>query len=134
MDPLLLFIDLPENRGLPLIPGERAAQRIQPFLRRTMKRPTASAWRSRSVVGAIPVAWSRVARRGRRTRCRSPLNRRQLTVIRSRAPSLRLGHEQFAISHPAMGTILVGMATPQPFEHALAAVQRVPCHPPHLIV
>jgi aryl-alcohol dehydrogenase-like predicted oxidoreductase len=31
---------------------------------------------------------------------------------------------RFAISHPAMGTILVGMATPQQFEDALAAVQK----------
>jgi predicted aldo/keto reductase-like oxidoreductase len=31
---------------------------------------------------------------------------------------------RFAISHPAMGTILVGMATPQQFEEALAAVQK----------
>src|ERR1700694_4880671 len=31
---------------------------------------------------------------------------------------------RFAISHPAMGTILVGMATPQQFEQALAAVQK----------
>jgi predicted aldo/keto reductase-like oxidoreductase len=30
----------------------------------------------------------------------------------------------FAMSHPAMGTILVGMATPQQFEDALAAVQK----------
>jgi aryl-alcohol dehydrogenase-like predicted oxidoreductase len=33
---------------------------------------------------------------------------------------------RFAISHPAMGTILVGMATPQQFEDALAAVQKGP--------
>jgi aryl-alcohol dehydrogenase-like predicted oxidoreductase len=33
---------------------------------------------------------------------------------------------RFAISHPAMGTILVGMATPEQFEHALAAVQQGP--------
>jgi predicted aldo/keto reductase-like oxidoreductase len=31
-----------------------------------------------------------------------------------------------AISHPAMGTILVGMATQQQFEDALAAVQKGP--------
>ena len=31
---------------------------------------------------------------------------------------------RFALSHPAMGTILVGMATPQQFEDALAAVQK----------
>jgi aryl-alcohol dehydrogenase-like predicted oxidoreductase len=33
---------------------------------------------------------------------------------------------RFAISHPAMGTILVGIATPQQFEQALAAVQKGP--------
>jgi aryl-alcohol dehydrogenase-like predicted oxidoreductase len=33
---------------------------------------------------------------------------------------------RFAISHRAMGTILVGMATPQQFEQALAAVQKGP--------
>jgi hypothetical protein len=33
---------------------------------------------------------------------------------------------RFAISHSAVGTILVGMATPQQFEEALAAVQKGP--------
>lgn len=33
---------------------------------------------------------------------------------------------RFAISHPAMGTILVGMATIEQFEQALAAVQKGP--------
>src|SRR5947207_9796424 len=33
---------------------------------------------------------------------------------------------RFALSHPAMGTILAGMATPQQFEDALAAVQKGP--------
>jgi aryl-alcohol dehydrogenase-like predicted oxidoreductase len=33
---------------------------------------------------------------------------------------------RFALSHQAMGTILVGMATPQQFEDALAAVQKGP--------
>jgi len=33
---------------------------------------------------------------------------------------------RFAMSHPAMGTILVGMASPQQFEHALAAVLQGP--------
>jgi aryl-alcohol dehydrogenase-like predicted oxidoreductase len=36
---------------------------------------------------------------------------------------------RFALSHPAMGTILVGMATPQQFEDALAAVQKGPLPP-----
>lgn len=33
---------------------------------------------------------------------------------------------RYAITHPAMGTILVGMATPQEFEDALAAVTKGP--------
>jgi aryl-alcohol dehydrogenase-like predicted oxidoreductase len=33
---------------------------------------------------------------------------------------------RFALSHPAMGTILVGMATPQQFEDALAAAEKGP--------
>jgi L-galactose dehydrogenase/L-glyceraldehyde 3-phosphate reductase len=33
---------------------------------------------------------------------------------------------RFALSHPAMGIILVGMATPEQFEHALAAVEKGP--------
>src|SRR5215213_9889812 len=33
---------------------------------------------------------------------------------------------RFALSHPAMGTILVGMATPQEFEGAFAAVEKGP--------
>lgn len=33
---------------------------------------------------------------------------------------------RFALSHPAMGTILVGMATPRQFEDALAAVRKGP--------
>jgi aryl-alcohol dehydrogenase-like predicted oxidoreductase len=36
---------------------------------------------------------------------------------------------RFALSHSAMGTILVGMATPQQFEDALAAVQKGPLPP-----
>ena len=42
------------------------------------------------------------------------------------ATSLTEAATRFAISHPAMGTILVGMATPQQFEDALAAVQKGP--------
>jgi aryl-alcohol dehydrogenase-like predicted oxidoreductase len=42
------------------------------------------------------------------------------------AESLTEAATRFAISHPAMGTILVGMATPQQFELALAAVQKGP--------
>jgi aryl-alcohol dehydrogenase-like predicted oxidoreductase len=42
------------------------------------------------------------------------------------AVSLTEAATRFAISHPAMGTILVGMATPQQFEDALAAVEKGP--------
>jgi aryl-alcohol dehydrogenase-like predicted oxidoreductase len=42
------------------------------------------------------------------------------------AASLTEAATRFALSHPAMGTILVGMATPQQFEDALAAVQKGP--------
>ena len=42
------------------------------------------------------------------------------------AESLTEAATRFAMSHPEMGTILVGMATPQQFEHALAAVQKGP--------
>jgi aryl-alcohol dehydrogenase-like predicted oxidoreductase len=43
--------------------------------------------------------------------------------------SLAAAATRFAISHPAMGTILVGMATQQQFEDALAAVQKGPLPP-----
>ncbi|HEX3709494.1 MAG TPA: aldo/keto reductase [Pseudolabrys sp.] len=42
------------------------------------------------------------------------------------AESLTEAATRFSISHPAMGTILVGMATPQQFDDALAAVQKGP--------
>jgi aryl-alcohol dehydrogenase-like predicted oxidoreductase len=42
------------------------------------------------------------------------------------AASLTEAATRFALSHPAMGTILVGLATPQQFEDALAAVQKGP--------
>ena len=45
------------------------------------------------------------------------------------AASLTEAATRFAVSHPAMGTILVGMATPQQFEDALAAVQKGPLPP-----
>jgi len=40
------------------------------------------------------------------------------------AASLTEAATRFAISHPAVGTILVGMAAPQQFEDAFAAVQK----------
>lgn len=40
------------------------------------------------------------------------------------AGSLAEAATRFAISHPAVGTILVGMATPEQFEQALAAVEK----------
>ena len=42
------------------------------------------------------------------------------------AASLTEAATRFALSHPAMGTILVGMASPQQFEDALAAVEKGP--------
>jgi aryl-alcohol dehydrogenase-like predicted oxidoreductase len=45
------------------------------------------------------------------------------------AASLTEAATRFALSHPAMGAILVGMATPQQFEDALAAVQKGPLPP-----
>src|SRR5262249_19716965 len=42
------------------------------------------------------------------------------------AASLTEAAPRFAASHPAMGTILVGMAAPRQFEDALAAVQKGP--------
>ncbi len=45
------------------------------------------------------------------------------------AASLTEAATRFAISHPAIGTILVGMATPQQFEDAFAAVQKGPLPP-----
>ena len=42
------------------------------------------------------------------------------------AGSLAEAAIRFAIAHPAIGTILVGMATPQQFESALAAVETGP--------
>jgi aryl-alcohol dehydrogenase-like predicted oxidoreductase len=48
------------------------------------------------------------------------------------AASLTEAAIRFALTHPAMGTILVGMATPQQFEDALAAVQKGPLPQPAL--
>ncbi len=45
------------------------------------------------------------------------------------AASLTEAATRFALAHPAIGTILVGMATPQQFEDALAAVQKGPLPP-----
>ena len=51
--------------------------------------------------------------------------RRLLPLVKEGfAASLTEAATRFAISHPAMGTILVGMATPRQFEDALAAVQK----------
>lgn len=47
-------------------------------------------------------------------------------VAEGYAASLTEAATRFAISHPAMGTILVGMATPQEFEDALAAIRKGP--------
>src|ERR1700754_5128036 len=42
------------------------------------------------------------------------------------ATTLTEAATRFALSHPAMGTILIGMATPQQFEDALTAVEKGP--------
>jgi aryl-alcohol dehydrogenase-like predicted oxidoreductase len=42
------------------------------------------------------------------------------------ASSLTEAATRFALSHPAMGSLLVGMATPRQFEDALSAVQKGP--------
>jgi aryl-alcohol dehydrogenase-like predicted oxidoreductase len=53
--------------------------------------------------------------------------RRLLPLVKEGfAGSLTEAATRFALSDPAMGTILVGMATPQQFEDALAAVQKGP--------
>jgi len=56
---------------------------------------------------------------------------RRLTplVTEGIAASLTEAATRFAISSPAVGTILIGMATPQQFEDALAAVQKGPLPP-----
>jgi aryl-alcohol dehydrogenase-like predicted oxidoreductase len=53
--------------------------------------------------------------------------RRLLPLVKDGfATTLTEAATRFALSHPAMGTLLVGMATPQQFEDALAAVQKGP--------
>jgi L-galactose dehydrogenase/L-glyceraldehyde 3-phosphate reductase len=49
-----------------------------------------------------------------------------LLVTDGFATTLTEAATRFALSHPAMGTLLVGMATPQQFEDALAAVEKGP--------
>src|SRR5437667_11114907 len=56
--------------------------------------------------------------------------RRLLPLVKEGfAASLTEAATRFALSHPAMGTILVGMATPQQFEDALAAAEKGPLPP-----
>jgi aryl-alcohol dehydrogenase-like predicted oxidoreductase len=56
--------------------------------------------------------------------------RRLLPLIKEGfAASLTEAATRFALSHPAIGTILVGMATLQQFEDALAAIQKGPLPP-----
>jgi aryl-alcohol dehydrogenase-like predicted oxidoreductase len=53
--------------------------------------------------------------------------RRLLPLVKDGyAATLTEAATRFALSHPAMGTLLVGMATPQQFEDALVAVQKGP--------
>lgn len=54
-------------------------------------------------------------------------SRRLLPIVKEGfAKSLAEAATRFALSQPAIGTILVGMATPQQFEDALAAVEKGP--------
>jgi aryl-alcohol dehydrogenase-like predicted oxidoreductase len=56
--------------------------------------------------------------------------RRLLPLVKEGfASSLTEAATRFVFAHPAIGTILVGMATPQQFEDALAAVQKGPLPP-----
>ena len=56
--------------------------------------------------------------------------RRLLPLVKEGfAASLTEAPMRFALSHPAMGTILVGMAAPQQFEDALSAVHKGPLPP-----
>ncbi len=56
--------------------------------------------------------------------------RRLMPLVRDGfAASLTEAATRFAITQPAIGTILVGMATPEQFEHALAAIQKGPLPP-----
>jgi aryl-alcohol dehydrogenase-like predicted oxidoreductase len=56
--------------------------------------------------------------------------RRLLPLVKEGfASSLTEAATRFAFAHPAIGTILVGMATPQQFEDALAAIQKGPLPP-----
>jgi aryl-alcohol dehydrogenase-like predicted oxidoreductase len=60
---------------------------------------------------------------------------RRLTALITEgfAANLAEAATRFAMAQPAIGTILVGMATPQQFEHALAAVQKGPLPPAALV-
>ena len=53
-------------------------------------------------------------------------NRLRPLVDEGFAASLTEAATRFALSHPTMGTILVGIATPQQFDDALAAVEKGP--------
>jgi aryl-alcohol dehydrogenase-like predicted oxidoreductase len=56
--------------------------------------------------------------------------RRLMTIVQEGfAASLTEAAIRFAISQPAIGTILVGIAAPQQFENALAAVEKGPLPP-----
>jgi len=60
-------------------------------------------------------------------RCRYRSRRRLMPLVEEGfAGSLTEAATRFALSHPAMGTILVGMAAPQEFEGAFAAVEKGP--------
>jgi aryl-alcohol dehydrogenase-like predicted oxidoreductase len=56
--------------------------------------------------------------------------RRLLPLVKEGfAATLAEAATRFALSHPSVGTILVGMASPQQFADALSAVQKGPLPP-----
>jgi len=76
-----------------------------------------------------PIAGPAPAPIGSATSYEADLNRagRLIRLVKEGfATSLTEAATRFALSHPAMETILVGMATPQQFEDALVAVQKGP--------
>ena len=50
-------------------------------------------------------------------------------VTEGYAANLTEAATRFVLSHPAVGTLLVGVATPEQFEAALAAVEKGPLPP-----
>ena len=119
------------------LPAELSGAGLWTVVRSHRRRP-ASAW---SASACWPAARCRARPSVTRSRVRRPSRsvrpmsydadvdraRRLMPLVEEGfAASLTEAATRFALSHPAMGTILVGMATPQQFEDALAAVQKGP--------